>query len=329
MARLILNDGFEMELRLKLGIQSHDYGLIVTLKKDGNPYLVPEEENDYCDSEDYENYRMMDYEYLGEDDVYPAIKKYALNLKKDNFKHSFGFSCWPDEYITMSFSNAKNSEIISVEITYEHWALEEIKFKNLGIIDGNFCFSTTKNNFIKFYEELENEFTIEKKPKRVLLKKKDASDEPFEDEKKIIKKQVKLDTDKPVVVIDEELFSIIKPHGDYKKVINELSKTYSVVIFGKSKKSDLFDGNEKIISLKKKYYPKNDHIIYLRNERSSLSIYCCLDRYITSIWFTDFCKKNWNIALETIQNCINNPPPLTDLSDDDGTCTYAIFRQEA
>ena len=48
MARLICNDGFEIEIKLKLGIQSPDIGIIITLWKDEKPYLVPEKESDYC-----------------------------------------------------------------------------------------------------------------------------------------------------------------------------------------------------------------------------------------------------------------------------------------
>lgn len=325
MAILKANDGFEIELCLNLGIQQHDYGLSITIKKDGKPYLIPESKNEHCDPIDYENYRMMDYEYHGSDKIFTTIREYALNIKKNNLKHAFGFCCWPDEYITMSFSNDEKSDIVSVKIVYDYWALDEIKFKEFGIIDGNFSFTTTKNDFIKFYEDLENEFSIEKNPKRVLLKSEDASEEPFEDEKKIIKKQKRIDTDNPVIIIDEELFSLKKQKGNYEAIIKELSNSYYIVIFCKSKNTDIFNDNEKIIKLKKKYYPKNEQIIYLRDERSSLSIYCCLDRYITSIWFSDCCKKDWNIALQKIQNCIKNPPPLTDLSNDDGTCTYALF----
>ena len=63
MAKLKLDNGFEMELRLKIGYQYYSPIIIVQLWKDGKAYLVPKGKNDYLDPIDYDNYRMIDCEY--------------------------------------------------------------------------------------------------------------------------------------------------------------------------------------------------------------------------------------------------------------------------
>ena len=49
-------------------------------------------------------------------------------------------------------------------------------------------------------------------------------------------------------------------------------------------------------------YQKNKELVYLR-DRNSLKLFCCIDRAITSIWFHDYCKDDWNKAYSEILRC--------------------------
>lgn len=338
MARLICNDGFEIEIKLKLGIQSPDIGIIITLWKDEKPYLVPEIESDYCDSVDYDNYRLMDYQYAGSDEFLPFLQSYSKAIQLDDLAHEGAFQCWPEYRICIFLQNNHKSDIVNVKIEYGNDVFDEVKFKNLeDTLDGTFKFNTTKDNIISFVKLLEKEFSEEKKPKRVLLKKIDSEDEPWEEEKKIIKKQKYIKSNKPIIIIDSGLLLYNNRSEDviaFNNCIIELQKEYKVAIIGIKKKElkkkeyrVFFDKLDDLIYLKDRCYPKNKEIVYLRNSIprfSMLSIYCCLDRAVTSIWFDYFCNSDWSRACEVIKEYAENQIALTDLSNDEGTCGYVI-----
>ena len=117
MARLIANDGFEIDLKLRIGIQKPDTGIIITLWKDGNPYLVPEKKSNYCDPEDYLNYRFMDYEYCSSDDFLPELEKYVLNIQKP--ENEMNFQCWPEARIIFELSTI-DSNTVNIGLTYDY-----------------------------------------------------------------------------------------------------------------------------------------------------------------------------------------------------------------
>lgn len=337
MAKLKLDNGFEMELNLKIGYQRFDYGITVRLWKNGKGYLIPEEKTDKCDPIDYKNYRIMDYQYIGGDDFLPQLEKYVSEIQCDNKKHEDNFSCWPEEQICINFSNDNDSDTVKVDFEGN---LNEIKFKELGIIDGQFVFQTDKERIIAFYNELVQEYEEERKPVRLYVHSSDCDEKPWPEEKRAISKQKLLEPEKPVVLIDGDIFPSNfslkeKEKEDFYNFNNELKKNYWIAIIegysGKvTKKTFGLKLSEKIgdwLMLGYNCYPKNKEIIYLRSEGSFLSIYCCLDRYITSIRFDDWCRGDWNIALEEVKKCIKNPMPVTNLADleDEGTCPYRIL----
>ena len=67
-------------------------------------------------------------------------------------------------------------------------------------------------------------------------------------------------------------------------------------------------------------YQKNKELVYLQ-DRNSLKLFCCIDRAITSIWFHDYCKDDWNKAYSEILRCSEAPLSLTNL-DDDWFCSW-------
>lgn len=337
MARLTGDNGHEIDLQLKIGIQSPDTGIIITLWKNGEPYLVPEEKSDYCDPEDYENYRLMDYEYLGTDDLLPMLQKYVKEIQADDNEHEVSFECWPEARIGFYLKNRNNSKTVNVKVIYENSSIDEVKFKNLDSFDGSYEFNTRKENIIQFSEQLEKEFQDETKPKRILLKESDAEDEPWDEEKKIIKKQKYIETEKPVILIDSDLLTNehnSKEIENFQYCINELQKTYKVAVIGIDKEdfenernNDYFKNLDGLIYLEDRCYPKNEELIFLRDNTprySMLSVFCCLNRAVTSIWFEYFCNSDWLKACEVIKEYAAKSIELTDLSDDDGTCGYVI-----
>lgn len=170
-----------------------------------------------------------------------------------------------------------------------------------------------------------------------LLENQDSEDEPWEEEKKIIKKQKYIKSNKPIIIIDSGLLLYNNRSEDviaFNNCIIELQKEYKVAIIGIKKKElkkkeykVFFDKLDDLIYLEDCCYPKNKEIVYLRNSIprfSMLSIYCCLDRAVTSIWFDYFCNSDWSRTCEVIKEYAENQIALTDLSNDEGTCGYVI-----
>lgn len=339
MAKLKLDSDFEIDLELTIGYQKHDVQIVIRIWKNGKAYLVPAEKSDWCDPEDYENYRLIEYEYLGSDDFFPMLENYVNDINKDSNKCSAGFESWPESRISINFSNKENSNSVKVNLTYDCSALEELVFKDFGHIDGEFEFLTDKQRVTSFYNDLKKEYENSKRPFKLFFSTKEMEEdgeEPWNNEKEIIKKQKYIESNNPIILIDSGLISrnYCNTQIDaFKTKILDLQKKYKVVIFGiteeeaKNKlESELLNGIADLIFLEDRCYPLNKELIYLRNDysHSGISIFCCLDRYITSIWFDDWCKSNWNKAHEEIINCIEHPLNVTSLSEDDGTCAYLI-----
>lgn len=339
MARLKLDNDFEIDLDLTIGYQKHDTQIVIRIWKNGRPYLVPEEKSDWCDPEDYENYRLIEYEYLGSDDFFPMLEQYVKDINKDTKKYSANFESWPESRIAINYSNEENSNSVEMNLTYDCSALEELVFKEFGHINGEFKFLTDKQRLTSFYNELKKEFNNSKRPFKLFLSteemKKDG-EEPWDEEKVIIKRQKCIESDNPLILIDSDLISrnYCNTQCDaFKSTVLELQKKYKVVIFGKTEeeiknelKTKLLNGITNLIFLEDGCYPLNKELIYLRDDssHSGMRIFCCLDRYITSIWFDDWCNSNWNKAYKEIINCVEHPLEVTSLAKDDGTCTYVI-----
>ena len=210
------------------------------------------------------------------------------------------------------------------------------KFKNIKNYDGEFKFITSPKNIISFYEELKKEFENEIKPKRIFITENDLEEELWDDELDITKKQKLIDTNKPVILIDSSLLIKCshKEYNEFKSAALRLLQTYKVAIIGiepymlrRKTFINISEEIKDIIFLEKRCYPINKEIIYIRDDypvESYLSVYCCLDRYITSIWFPSYCEANWNKAYKTIIECVDNPPEIMKLDDDEGTCGYVI-----
>ncbi len=337
MARLILEDGFEMDLKLKLGIQSPDTGIIITLWKNNKPYFVPKQNSEYCDPEDSVNYRFMDFEYLGTDDFLPSLISFVNEIQADDSEHIFHFDCWPEDRITLFFTKQNKSKIIDVRFIYYKNLDGLVQFEKCEKFTGEFNFKSTMENLIKFSEQLFSEFQMEIKPKRIILKESEADDEPWDEEKEIIKKQKYIESEKPIILIDACLLDHRHTNKDvkeFKKCISNLQAVYKVAIIGLEKENhnygenkEFLNGLKGIVFLEKNCYPKNSELIYLRENwprENVLSVYCCLDRAVTSIWFDYYCKSSWNEAYKVIIECAENLIDFTDLKDDDGTCGYVI-----
>ncbi len=332
MAKLKANDGFEIEFLLHRGIQILCHTVTIRFWKDGKAWLIPEENSEHCDPIDFENYRLVSAENHFKDEFLPAVQGFHKQITSGTLKASASFENWPDEKNTIHFSCAGNSDIVDIHITTDE-NLCEINFKNHEQFPDDtvsFDFQTTKENFIEFHDELIKEFNLEISPKRVLLKTNDETEKPWDKEKKLIKQQVKLDTDKPVIILDEQLLVPSKKGNIlYTDFLNKLKKDFKIIVFTEDEtESKTFNEYPDILLFEHGVYPKNEELIYLRADTApkdtpSLKIYCCLDRAITSIWFYSWCKRDWNIAYNEIIKCVNNPLPITSLENDsDWYCPF-------
>ncbi|MBP5601898.1 MAG: hypothetical protein J6X78_04140 [Treponema sp.] len=347
MAKLKANDGFELGFLLKMGIQSYTHMTIINILKDGKPYLVPDDTKmskkdilfHVVGEEDLINLRLMGYEYGGiMDEFFPTIEKFAKQIKSTKNEAKAYYGDWPEYNQEINFYKARNSDIVNINIAYISSHLN-IPFKNLQPFPEddvfNFEFSTISQNFISFYEELKTEYDLEKIPKRVFLSSKEAKesgDSPWDDEEELIKNQTKLETEKPVILIDCDLLSDIKATQivECKKCLFNLLKEYKVSIITSEKDDDEEDTQKlknsflkefpSLVYLQEGYYPKNDELIYLR-DRNTLKLFCCMDRAVTTIWFYDYCKEDWNKAYSEILRCAENPLPITSF-DDDWSCSW-------
>ncbi len=332
MAKLKANDGFEIEFLLHRGIQIYFHTVTIRFWKDGKGWLIPEGNSEHCDPIDYENYRLVSSENHEDDYFLRSVQAFYKKITSGNSKAEAGFEDWPDGKNSIHFSSEGNSDIVNIYITTEE-NLYEINFKNHEPFPDDtlsFDFQSTKQDFIVFYEELIKEFNFEISPKRIYLSSKDKNDEPWDKEKELIKKQIILDTDKPVIILDDQLLVPSKKGNIlYTDFLNKLKKDFKIIVFTKEEpKSRNLNDDPDILVFKHGIYPKNEELIYLRADidprvTPSLQVYCCLDRYITSIWFYSWCKKDWNVAYDEIIKCVNNPLPITSLDDDsDWYCPF-------
>ena len=326
MAKLKLDNGFEMEVQLKIGYMCYTPIIIVSLWKDGKGYLIPEGKNVYLEPTDYDNYRILDCEYDSDDQFLPILGEYVAEIKKDCKQHEGYFCCSPEENIRITFSNGRKTDIVTICLEYYAWA--GVEFKKLGAIDGSFEFQTDKDRIISFYKELEQEYDDEKKPVRLYASSAGSEEKLYQSEKEIINSQERIETDKPIILIGSDIFPKDfslreKEKNDFYSFYNELRKEYCVatiddygiMVAKKTFGLRLSEKLDNLLMLGYRGYPKNKEIIFLRCQNSVLEMHCCLNRYITCIEFDDWCKGDWNIALSEIKKYIEHPLPVTYLTD--------------
>lgn len=307
MAFLMTEENIKLEFHITRAIVYNAFDYSLCFWKDEKPCYFSKEGCENCTPEDFINYRIVVDETEITEDFLETLKEFIDCHKKKYWEAPIIHA---GDYLSFEFSMKENLVNLCID-------------NKQAEIPDRFNFTVIFENLIEFYNNLKDEFYENNRPYRLFINKNDISQKEIDSFKTSISMQKKIDTDKPIFLIDD---SCLDKHTlKYLKMID--NEVFPVIQLREDRDFLDEESKEKIQTIKELFptlpfifeeeYPLNQKLILLQDTEppfccysSGLNPYCCTDRDITIIWFNEYCNRSWKIIPNVIQEVIKNPPNL-------------------